>query len=90
MTLATEASGGRGRRAMMLLPLAAFLLLSALFFLRLGAGDTSRVPSALIGRPAPVTVLPPVPGLERNGKAVPGIDPATFTGAVTLVNVWAS
>ena len=29
-------------------------------------------------------------GLERDGKAVPGLSNATFPGAVTLVNVWAS
>ena len=36
-----------------LLPLLVFLALAALFLLRLGAGDPSRIPSALIGRPAP-------------------------------------
>jgi cytochrome c biogenesis protein CcmG, thiol:disulfide interchange protein DsbE len=73
-----------------LLPLVAFLGLAALFFVRLGAGDASRLPSALIGHPAPKTDLPPLAGLERNGKAVPGLSNATFEGAVTLVNVWAS
>jgi cytochrome c biogenesis protein CcmG/thiol:disulfide interchange protein DsbE len=73
-----------------LLPLLAFLGLAALFFVRLGAGDASHLPSALIGHPAPKTDLPPLAGLERNGKAVPGLSNATFEGAVTLVNVWAS
>ena len=91
MTTENEpATSARARRTMMLLPLVAFLALAGLFYLRLGAGDTSRVPSALIGRPVPALALPPVPGLERDGKPVPGIDPATFAGAVTLVNVWAS
>src|SRR5207248_6162528 len=58
--------------------------------MRLGAGDPSRIPSALIGHPAPETNLPALPGLERNGKEVPGLDGATFKGAVTLLNVWAS
>jgi cytochrome c biogenesis protein CcmG/thiol:disulfide interchange protein DsbE len=31
-----------------------------------------------------------VRGLERDGKPVPGIAAADFTGAVTLLNVWAS
>jgi cytochrome c biogenesis protein CcmG/thiol:disulfide interchange protein DsbE len=61
-----------------------------LFLVRLGAGDPSRLPSALIGRAAPATPLPPVEGLERDGIAVSGLDPAAFKGAVTLVNVWAS
>lgn len=84
------ATSARARRAVMLLPLLAFLALAALFFFRLGVGDTSRIPSALIGRPAPTAVLPPVAGLERDGTPVPGLDPASFAGAVTLVNVWAS
>ena len=78
------------RNILILLPLVVFLALAALFFYRLGTGDPSRLPSALIGKPAPVTDLPPVPGLERDGKAVPGLNNATFQGAVTLVNVWAS
>jgi cytochrome c biogenesis protein CcmG, thiol:disulfide interchange protein DsbE len=78
------------RRLLLLLPLIIFLALAALFFLRLGSGDPSRIPSALIGRPVPQTVLAPLPGLEREGKPVPGIDPADFTGAVTVLNVWAS
>jgi cytochrome c biogenesis protein CcmG, thiol:disulfide interchange protein DsbE len=61
-----------------------------LFFYRLGAGDPARIPSALIGRPAPVTNLPPLPGLQRDGKSVPGPGATTFQGSVTLVNVWAS
>jgi cytochrome c biogenesis protein CcmG/thiol:disulfide interchange protein DsbE len=79
------------RRLLVLLPLAVFLALAALFFYRLGSGDPSRIPSALIGHPAPKTNMPPVPGLvARDGKPLPGIDAAEFKGAVTLVNVWAS
>lgn len=78
------------RRWLLALPLAAFAVLAALFLVRLWSGDPSRLPSALIGRPAPATVLPPLPGLQRDGAEVPGLDPATFKGAVTLVNVWAS
>jgi cytochrome c biogenesis protein CcmG, thiol:disulfide interchange protein DsbE len=78
------------RKLIAFLPLALFVALAALFFLRLGGGDPSRVPSVLIGRPAPATVLPPVEGLEREGKPLPGIAPEIFSGNVTLVNVWAS
>jgi cytochrome c biogenesis protein CcmG/thiol:disulfide interchange protein DsbE len=78
------------RRLIVLLPLAVFLALAALFLYRLGAGDPSSLPSALIGRPVPDTPLPPVEGLVREGIAVPGIAPADFSGAVSLVNVWAS
>ena len=89
-TPSSESSGISRRNILVLLPLVAFLGLAALFFVRLGAGDTSRIPSALIGHPAPKTDLPPLAGLDRDGKAVPGLSNATFTGAVTLVNVWAS
>ncbi len=79
------------RRLFVLLPLILFLALAALFFFRLGSGDPSRIPSALIGHPAPDTNMMPVPGLlTRDGKPLPGIDAADFRGAVTLVNVWAS
>ena len=74
----------------MLAPLLVFLGLVFLFVIRLQSGDPSRIPSALIGHPAPQTSLPPVAGLDRNGEPVPGIDPAQFKGAVTVVNVWAS
>jgi cytochrome c biogenesis protein CcmG/thiol:disulfide interchange protein DsbE len=80
----------RKRRLLVLLPLFIFLALAALFFFRLGAGDPSRIPSALIGREAPATDLPAVAGLERNGESVPGIMPADFKSAVTVLNVWAS
>jgi cytochrome c biogenesis protein CcmG, thiol:disulfide interchange protein DsbE len=80
----------RKRRMIVLIPLLAFLALAALFMYRLGAGDPSHIPSALIGHLAPATNLPPLAGLERDGKPVPGIDGAAFKGEVTLLNVWAS
>ena len=90
MTDASEPPRKTSRNILGLLPLAAFLALAALFFVRLGAGDPSQLPSALIGREAPKTDLPPLAGIDRDGKAVPGLSNATFVGAVTLVNVWAS
>ena len=89
-TASREDTAKKPRNILVLLPLVVFLALAGLFFYRLGTGDPSRIPSALIGRPAPPTDLPPLPGLERDGKAVPGLNSATFQGAVTLVNVWAS
>jgi len=89
-TVSSEGSGKKQRNLLLLLPLIVFLALAALFFYRLGAGDPARIPSALIGRPAPVTNLPPLPGLQRDGKSVPGPGATTFQGSVTLVNVWAS
>jgi cytochrome c biogenesis protein CcmG/thiol:disulfide interchange protein DsbE len=78
------------RRLIFLLPLALFLGLAGLFLFRLGNGDPSRIPSALIGHLVPQAPLPAVAGLDREGRQVPGLDAASFNGAVTLVNVWAS
>jgi cytochrome c biogenesis protein CcmG/thiol:disulfide interchange protein DsbE len=85
-----ESAPAKRRNILVLLPLAAFLALAALFFFQLGNGDPSHIPSALIGRPAPATDLPPLAGLQRDGKPVPGVSNATFKDVVTLVNVWAS
>jgi len=80
----------RRRRLLVMLPLLAFAVLAALFWFRLGDRDPSRIPSALIGRDAPQTTLPPLAGLTRDNAPVPGLDPAAFKGKVSLVNVWAS
>ena len=89
-TAPSETSGKSRRNLLVLLPLIVFLGLAALFLVRLGSGDPSHLPSALIGRPAPQTDLPPLAGLVRDGKAVPGLSNAAFPGELTLVNVWAS
>ena len=87
---ATTASAPRRRLFLMALPLIVFALLAALFWLRLGDGDPSRIPSALIGHPAPQVALPALTGLNNDGTEVPGLAPSMFKGKVTLVNVWAS
>lgn len=89
-TAGQEAPKVGRRRLLVLIPLFAFLGLAVLFVFRLYSGDPSRVPSALIGHAAPETSLPPVAGLARDGALVPGLDPAAFQGAVTIINVWAS
>lgn len=88
--MSTEAATAKRRPWLLALPLIAFAALALLFWFGLGESDPSRIPSALIGRPAPQTVLPPLEGLTANGSAVPGLDPAAFKGAVTVLNVWAS
>ncbi|MDS1136899.1 DsbE family thiol:disulfide interchange protein [Nitratireductor indicus] len=76
----------RSRRILFLLPLAVFLALSAVFLMQLVSGrDTSLVPSALIGKPAPQTEL-----AALEGSGLPGLSTADFIGKVTLVNVWGS
>lgn len=73
------------RRLLFLIPFGAFAALAALLFFRLGAGDPSKLPSVLIGKPAPMLSLPPLAGID-----LPGLQPENFRGRVTLVNVWAS
>jgi len=77
-------------RLLVFIPLAMFAALAALFLVRLGSGDPSSIPSALIGRPVPDTSLPPVAGLVHDGNPLPGLNSADFKGAVTVVNVWGS
>jgi cytochrome c biogenesis protein CcmG/thiol:disulfide interchange protein DsbE len=79
-----------GRRWLVVLPLVVFVALAGLFLLRLYGGDPSKIPSALIGRPAPQTTLPALEGLVKEGTQIPGLDPAMFKGKVSVVNVWAS
>ena len=74
----------RRRGALAALPLIAFAALAALLFVRLYAGDASRIPSALIGQSAPALDLPGLDG-------APGLADADLRqGHVTLVNVFAS
>lgn len=72
------------RPSLALLPLIAFVALAALLFVRLYAGDASRIPSALIGQSAPALNLPGLGG-------APGLADADLRqGHVTLVNIFAS
>ena len=87
----TRAPSSRAR-LMVLAPLALFLSLAGLFLVRLYSGDPSKLPSAMIGRPAPEFSLPPLDGLTSKGGApIPGLDAAALrTGQRTVVNVFAS
>ena len=74
----------RRRGALAVAPLVVFVALAALLFVRLYAGDASRIPSALIGQSAPSLDLP---GLDGG----PGLADADLRqGHVTLVNIFAS
>jgi cytochrome c biogenesis protein CcmG, thiol:disulfide interchange protein DsbE len=75
------------RHPLRFLPLVLFALLAALFLVRLLSGDASRLPSALIGKPAPEFDLPALEGLDRT----PGLAAADLRkGHVSLVNIFAS
>ncbi len=90
MSAPTSNDAPRRQRWLMALPLVVFAALAAIFWFALGDGDPSRIPSALIGHPAPQTPLPPLQGLASDGAPIPGLDPSIFKGKVSLVNVWAS
>ena len=79
-------AGPRRRSPFVYLPLVVFVGLAVLFGLRLFAGDASRLPSALIGRPVPAFSLPPLEGIGEPGLA----DADLRAGHVTVVNVFAS
>jgi cytochrome c biogenesis protein CcmG/thiol:disulfide interchange protein DsbE len=79
------------RATFFIVPLAVVMALVGLFYFALHAGDPSRLPSALIGKPAPQFSLAPIEGIAETGKASPGFSTADLAkGEVTLVNVWAS
>lgn len=81
----------RSRMALRALPLAIFAAIALVFAFALRSGDPSKLPSALIGRPAPELSLPPLEGLMANGAAVPGLQRADLvTGKPVVVNFWAS
>ncbi len=74
-----------------ILPLVIFLALAAIFLKQLYSGtNTHDIPSALIGKPAPVAVMEPLTGLTGPAGQVPGFDASSLTGKVSVVNVWAS
>ncbi len=79
------------RNKLVLIPILFFAGLAALFGYALQTADPSKLPSVLIGKPAPNTVLPALPGLVRDGQPIPGFGPTDLSrGDVVVVNVWAS
>jgi cytochrome c biogenesis protein CcmG/thiol:disulfide interchange protein DsbE len=87
--LATEASPRRSR--VLVWPLVIFGVLALLFAFALRSGDPSRLPSALLGKPAPAVDLPALEGLSGGGGAVGGFASADLAnGQVSVVNFWAS
>jgi cytochrome c biogenesis protein CcmG/thiol:disulfide interchange protein DsbE len=85
-----DTSAPRPRRWLFALPLILFGALAAVFLVRLFAGDPSKLPSALIGRAAPVATLPPLEGMRANGQPVPGLDLSAHRGKAVVLNVFAS
>lgn len=80
------------RRGLLLAPVLIFAGLVLMFTFALHKGDPSKLPSALVGRPAPPLDLAPLEGLVGvAGRPVPGTHADAFkTGRVSVVNFWAS
>jgi cytochrome c biogenesis protein CcmG/thiol:disulfide interchange protein DsbE len=83
-------SGGFGRYAVALLPLAFFAVIALtaakmLYEQDVNGKNISEIPSALIGTKAPALDLSPLEGADR-----PALTTAEIAGRLTLVNVFAS
>jgi cytochrome c biogenesis protein CcmG/thiol:disulfide interchange protein DsbE len=74
-----------------IVPVLVFAALVGLFAFALTTGDPSRLPSALIGKPAPATSFPAVTGLTDGTHPIPGFASGELaSGGVSIVNFWAS
>jgi cytochrome c biogenesis protein CcmG/thiol:disulfide interchange protein DsbE len=79
------------RRLLILAPLLLFAAMAMMFAFALTKGDPSKLPSALIGKPAPPLALTAIEGLQDGARAVPLLTSDTLRqGEVTVVNFWAS
>lgn len=91
---ATQQDGPTRRRPLNWLafsPFIIFAVLGAVFFAMLSDTDrdTARLPSALIGQPAPQASLPPIDDVQF-AASTGGFDLSEFAGRPLVVNVWAS
>lgn len=90
--MSAQTSKARLPAAAFAVPLVILGLLAVLFAVALRTGDPSRLPSALIGRPAPEFALPAIDAAASgSGAGLPGFSTADLrTGEPTVVTVWAS
>jgi len=87
----TPAAPPRRRIGIVVVPLVIFATIAIIFGIALQSGDPSKLPSALIGKPAPTVNLPPVPELaDDRGRPVPGFSTANLGGGPAVINFWAS
>ena len=88
---ATVDNDGRRRSGWFVLPFAMFFGLAVMFAFALFSGDPSKLPSALIGRPAPSVDFAALEGLNEAGRPVPGFKASELANGEThVVNFWAS
>lgn len=78
------------RRIGVFVPLAVFVALAVLFFVRLAGPAPGNLPSALAGKQIPDFSLPPLDGLMQNGVQVPALSASSLKGRISIVNIWAS
>ena len=85
---AEGATARRGPNLLIALPVILFVALAIVFGLSLKSSDPSRLPSALIGKPAPAADFAALEGIQTDGKPAPGITSASLrAGEVTVVNL---
>ena len=75
-----------------ILPLFLFLGLAWIFYslLTTEGRDTSALPSALLDKPVPALLIPPLEGLSNDQGPLPGLGADTFAGKLSVVNIFAS
>ncbi len=73
------------------IPLVIFVAIAIMFGFALRHGDPSKLPSVLVGRPAPIYDFPPLDGLMKDGSPFPGFTQSDLAhGAPIVVNFFAS
>jgi cytochrome c biogenesis protein CcmG, thiol:disulfide interchange protein DsbE len=81
----------RRRRLIVAAPLIVFGAMAILFGFALTKGDPSKLPSALIGKPAPDLALTSIEGVNSGAQAIPLLTRDDFIlSEITIVNFWAS
>ncbi len=90
--MSTDKPTGTARRYVLAaLPLVLFLSMAFIFYKQLISGiDPNKLPSVLIGKPAPAFPGEILQGLKKDGVQIPAISDEIIAGKVALVNVWAS
>ncbi|MEO8651245.1 MAG: DsbE family thiol:disulfide interchange protein [Hyphomicrobiaceae bacterium] len=87
----SEATPAPRRRFIVLAPLVAFGAMAVMFAFALTKGDPSKLPSALIGKPAPAFALTAIEGVNDGPRPIPLLSKDELLASnVTVVNFWAS
>lgn len=91
MTEQTAGGGGGGRSFARIIPVLIFAGIAGFFAFALTAGDPSKLPSALLGKPVPELTFPGLESADPNTPETAGFSAANLkNGSVHVVNFWAS